>query len=236
MKTLGKRSVLGFWVLLAGSVASANVAPAKVVPSTAVDTAGWELLGQDDGIATWKKEIEGSPIVAFRGEAEIPGSVAKVAQVLSDTSRKTEWVHNAVEVKDLKLISDHERIEYNHTGTPFILKDRDFVFHATTQIEPLKKQVVVSIKSIEHPDAPDTGRYVRGKLMNSRYILTALGPARTRVLVEIHADPMGSVAKWIVNLFQKAWPRNTLDGIRKQVAKPDVIEHPRVKAAFALGG
>ena len=72
------------------------------------------------------------------------------------------------------------------------------------------------------------GRYVRGDLMNTTFILTSLeNGARTHVIGEVHADPMGSVPKWIVNFFQKDWPIDTLQGLRKQVAKPDVKTDPR---------
>ncbi len=53
------------------------------------------------------------------------------------------------------------------------------------------------------------------------------------MIVEIHADPKGSVPKWLVNLFQKGWPRNTIEGIRKQAAKADVKEHPVVASQLA---
>ena len=90
---------------------------------------GWEQLANEPTIKTWRKQVPGSPLFAFRGEAIIDASIPKIAQVLSDTSRKTEWVHKSVEAKNIRMISDLERIEYNHTSTPFPLTDRDFVFH-----------------------------------------------------------------------------------------------------------
>ena len=69
--------------------------------------------------------------------------------------------------------------------------------------------------------------------MGSRYILTAVDEGkRTKAMVEIHADPMGSIPKWIVNLFQKSWPRNTLIGMQQQLQKPDIPEMQLVKDFF----
>lgn len=71
--------------------------------------------------------------------------------------------------------------------------------------------------------------------MNSNYTLTSLtNREKTRVSVEIQADPMGLIPKWIANFFQRSWPRKTLEGIRNQVAKADVIEHPGVKKFFEI--
>ena len=32
-------------------------------------------------------------------------------------------------------------------------------------------------------------------------------------------SPRGSVPKWIVNMFQRAWPKDTFKGIKKQLEK-----------------
>jgi hypothetical protein len=44
------------------------------------------------------------------------------------------------------------------------------------------------------------------------------------------------VAKWIVNMFQKSWPHNTISRLRAQVAKPDIKEHARLKAELTTQG
>jgi hypothetical protein len=59
---------------------------------------------------------------------------------------------------------------------------------------------------------------------------------KTHIMVEVHADPKGSIAKWIVNTFQTTWPRNTITRLRVQAAKPDVQDHPRLKAELTKTG
>jgi hypothetical protein len=193
----------------------------------------WEELSNDDGIQTWRKEIEGSDVVAFKGQAVIDAPIAKVANILIDTSRKKEWVHRIVQAKDIRPINEYERIEYNHTASGvFIVRDRDFVFHAKAEFDRAQGLMVMKLKSVDDALMPESGP-VRGQLNNSVYTLRSVeGGKKTHFTVEIHADPKGSVPKWLVNLFQKAWPRNTIANIRKQAAKPDVVEHPGVKAYF----
>src|SRR5258708_6325610 len=117
----------------------------------------------------------------------------------------------------VRRINPLEYIEYNHIGTPFVMKDRDFVNRVTIEILPGDKKVNISYKSINDPAAPET-RYVRGELINSRFIMTSIeNGKKTMLMAEIHADPKGSVPKWIVNLFQKSWPRDTFKGIQDQL-------------------
>lgn len=188
----------------------------------------WELMSQEEGIKAWKKDIPGSPLVAFRGEGIVEASVAKVATVLNETSRKTEWVHGCVRARNVRSIAEFERIEYNHTTAGvFIVSDRDFVFNGRVQVDPARKVVYFKLKSVEDALAPEESP-VRGT-MKGLYILKQIEPNRTLVMVEIHADPKGILPAFLVNLFQKAWPTRTIRGIRKQSAKADLLEHSRIK-------
>lgn len=196
--------------------------------------ASWEELSNDEGILVHRKEVEGSDVVAFRGETVIEAPIAKVANILIDTSRKLEWVARCVEAKNVRQLSTYERIEYNKTHTPWPLQNRDFLFRATAEFDTTKKRAVFRMKSVEDALAPETDDAVRAHLHNSAYSLTSLGDGKkTHVVVEIHADPKGAVPKWVVNLFQKSWPQKTLGGIRGQVAKPDVKDHPGIRDLFA---
>jgi hypothetical protein len=197
----------------------------------------WEEIDRDDGIVCWRKDVADSPIVAFRGEGVIEAPIARVARVLEDTSRKTEWVAKCLEAKDVKLLSPLERIEYNRTSAPWPISDRDFVFRAKCEIDPARKTVVYSLRSLDDPACPaNEDLAVRGELLQSKYTLTALSHARTRLVVEIQADPKGSIPKWVVNFFQRAWPHQTIEGIRAQVAKSDVCASTVVTAAFEGSG
>jgi len=237
-------SVAGVGPWLGAATSSASAEPLKdggveaaAKPATVEPT--WELIAEDEGVKAWRMEIEGSDVVAFRGETTMNAPIAKVASVLDDTSRKTEWVHNAIEAKNVKQISEWERIEYNRTKSPvpLFVNDRDFLFHAKVTLRLSEKQIVIDLKSVEDGAMPERDDAVRGHLLNSRYILSSLeNDTKTRVQVEIHADPRGSLPKWMVNLFQKAWPSRTLRGIALQVAKPDLKDHEKVKLAFAAAG
>ena len=177
----------------------------------------WDEVSDEDGIKVWRRDIEGSPVVAFRGETIINASLAKVASVLDDTSRKHEWVANLLESKDLTIFSPTDRVEYNRTEAPWPIKDRDFVFRATVEVDKPNKTLMIKIKSTTHQAKPvDEDKAVRGELLESSYILASLGENRTRVTVEIQADPKGSIPKWVVNWAQKGWPRKTLGNIKNQ--------------------
>jgi len=196
----------------------------------------WEKIDDDDGIVVYRREIPGSPVIAFKGEGDINASILRVASVLVDTSRATEWIDSLTECKTLKQIGEDEYIEYDHVSTPFVLKDRDFVIDAKIELDPAQKKVCLNIHSVTDPVAPETN-YVRSELMHSCFALTALEHGqKTHIVAEIHADPKGSVAKWIVNMFQKGWPHNTITSLRAQVKKPDIRDHAHLKEVLTDKG
>lgn len=204
------------------------------VGSALADGDKWEPISSEDGINVWRREVEGNPLVIFKGDAVVDAPIAKVANVVYDLSRDSEWVADVLESRVVELISPTERIEYNRTGAPWPIKDRDFVFHAKLEIDATKKRLVYSMDSIADKRAPeDESKAVRGELRNSTYVLDAVDQAHTRVTVEIECDPKGSIPKWVVNLVQKGWPRKTLEGIRAQAAKADVVELALVADALA---
>jgi hypothetical protein len=213
-----------------------TAAPGDAPPAPAADPlAGWEKIRDEDGIVVHRKEVEGSPLVAFRGEGVIDAPIARVAIVQMDLEHAPEWIDRLVEARVLEVRSDAEYVTYSHVGAPVVVSDRDFVNRATIEFAP-PDRIKFNLQSVDDPPGPKTS-YVRGKLLHSSFELTALDPSHTRIVCEIHADPRGSLPKWVVNLFQKGWAYKTIMQLRKQVTRPDVVDRaPRHREVLQRNG
>ena len=196
----------------------------------------WEMFNEEDGIRMFRREVPGSSIVALRGEAFVEAPITRVASVLIDRKRSPEWIDRLVKTKVLRQLSETESINWNHIKTPTPLKDRDFVFKSVLTTDPAKKQVLFSYYSVTDTAAPVTDDYVRGSFKSGKFELTMATRANkdgtktkgTIVVAEVLVDPAGSVPTFLVNLVQKSWPYKTMTALRKQVAKPDIKDDPRV--------
>jgi len=217
--------------------ARSDPAPVTTASARSDDrAASWEKIGEDDGITVYRREVPGSPVIAFKGEGIINASILRVASILVDTTRATEWIDSLVEERTIRRVSETEYIEYDHMGTPFVMKDRDFVIDCKLDLDAAQKKATLRFHSVTDSLAPATS-YVRGELISSSFALTALERgAKTMMVAEIHCDPKGSVAKWIVNWFQKGWPHNTITSVRAQAAKPDIVDHARLKEVMTEKG
>lgn len=182
--------------------------------------AAWEEMGSDEGIRVYRRDVPGSPLVAFKGTGMVDAPLGKIAWVLSDNAHRTNWVDRLKRSVVLEQRSAFDFILYQHFQLPPLISDRDYVYRAIGSRNPKTGVVTLQISSVTHPKAPPTVG-VRARLYESRYVLTPKGD-RTHVTVEIHTDPKGSLPAWLVNMIQKSWPMNTLQALRREVKQPYV--------------
>ena len=188
----------------------------------------WEKVGDEAGVAVFRREVPGSAFLAVKGTGVVDAPPRTVALVLLDDARAPEWVDSLAEARVVRVVSPAEYIEYNRAAMPLIVSDRDFVNAVSMSVDTERHAVV--IRSVPATDAlaPPT-RAVRG-VLDATYLLESIdGGKRTRLTVEIESDPKGWLPAWLVNFFQKDWARETIEGIRKQCAKPDL----KAPAGFA---
>ena len=196
----------------------------------------WQKLGEEDGVSVYGRDVVGVSLLAMRGEGLVNAPILRVASVLIDTSRAHEWVDSVAETRTLRKLSDTEYVQWNHVTTPWVLKDRDFVFSTKLELNPHALQLALNYHSVIDRAAPRTD-YVRGQFIYGKFVLTSLdGGRKTRVLAELLCDPKGSVAKWMVNLVQRDWPHSTIQRLRRQVAKKDVVDSPQLAQALKQAG
>lgn len=184
----------------------------------------WEEIYTSKNVIVSKAEVEGSKLVAFKGETIYDAPIGDVLRVILDNEHRLDWVGRLRKSTVLERTTSFDYVVYQHFGLPIPFSDRDYVYRGVAT-QDAQGIIELSLQSVEHPDSPETVG-VRAHLVDSRYELEALDGDRTRCAVEIITDPKGSMPVWLVNLIQRSWPRDTLVGIRKQLPLPWVTPHP----------
>jgi hypothetical protein len=228
MNRLAKRTVAT--ILLATAFGLST--PATTYAEGAGDPA-WVTLRREDGILVSQKSVPGSPFVALRGEGNVPEPPLLVGSVVVDVPDTSKWVDNVAEARVIRWISANEYVAYTHVGTPLSVADREFVTDVKIDVDPEAKRVVIRIHSVDDPAAPKP-HYVRGEIQESTLFLTSTDGGRaTHVVAELHADPKGGLPPFIVNMFQKNWGYNTLEGLRARAAKRETPVVPWLRTLLA---
>lgn len=190
----------------------------------------WELVSDRDGITSYRKSFPDSQVTGVGGATMVNASPAKVIWVLMDHDHKDQWVDKFYSARTLENPSLLSSIQYASFRMPPLIDDRDFVYRYDFRYDHSIDAIVVDVKSVEHNAAPVSQSVgVRGEILMGVYRLYSRDNGRqTFVEVEYLADPKGLLPTWLVNVVQRTWPHKTLDGLRKQVRKPFVKDHPIV--------
>jgi hypothetical protein len=177
----------------------------------------WEKIQERDGISVFKSDNPDSPLVGFKGDMVVEASAEKIFGILIDEEHVKEWVKDIKFSKLLENFGPFEGILHEEYHLPWPIKDRDFVFHAGVFRD--KEGIVhVTVKSVDKPKVPTTSA-IRGEI-EGEYRITPLDKNKCRLEVEVLSDPKGAIPKWVVNLYQKSWPHETLLAIVGELSKP----------------
>jgi hypothetical protein len=208
------------------SVESWAQVPPKLVgqlPKSVLGKGNWEFLETKKGIRLSRKLVGKSGLFAVRGEAVVKSPIGKVATVIHDETRWTEWT-NVMGAKLVKLHSDNRKTVYQSFDMPMVVSDRDVVY--TYGVWEMGETIFISGKSGSVKGNIQTIG-VRMNLLAGDWYLTPTAKGHTRVVLEVLMDPKGYLPVWFVNVVQRDYPLNTLLGLQKQSAKAGVTSFPR---------
>ena len=176
----------------------------------------WKKFDVVDNVTLFRAEVPGKDVVAFRGETTINAPLERLISAFGDQKRKPEWMHDLIKVVTVQKFSKTKQIEYYHSAAPWPLDERDFLYMAEFDYFAKEKTFVLNLQNATHKDYPKKKGIVRAMLHESNYFISKTeDPNKTKIAAEILFDPMGAVPKWVVNFVQKAWPVNTLNGLRE---------------------
>ncbi len=221
-----------FWLSTCCVVAAALAYSEPPDPALYFKDASWSELSDSDGIHTfqWLKEDGGT--VAFKGTTVLDVPIWVVASVVTDQTRFKEWIPRLEEFKRLEVRTPVHKFNYMHISTPFVIQDRDLIVEQHTKFNEKTRSISFITRSADHPSAPQT-QYVRSKLFLSVIELTPSADLKsTDVLFFAHVDPMGTVPKWVTNLFSRGYPRQSLEELREQVHREDIRPHVGVQRYY----
>lgn len=206
-------------------LASASVAP----------PAEWEEIHHDELVTVYKKDVQGSDVLAVKGVGTLNAPFAKVLNVVLDAPRRSQWMEQVQDVQVLRVVSPTERIAYWHLSPPWPIRDRDLIIRETVEVDRAAKRITLRMKSIEDPTHPERSDRVRAVLFDASFVATPVdGGARTAMIAESHADPKGSIPKWVVNIYQKDMPTKSIRRMLKRANEPGIADDPLALELLAL--
>ena len=108
---------------------------------------GWTVVGVTDGVEVAQQSSKGSDLLSFRGETTTDVPIAKLAGLLQDDPKATEWVDLMSVSDSLDRIDEQTKYLYQVYDLPWPVQDRDYLLKRTVNIDVPNKVFTVSIVS-----------------------------------------------------------------------------------------
>ncbi|MEE2788424.1 MAG: START domain-containing protein [Myxococcota bacterium] len=193
---------------------------AGATPPDPIGPGNWETLGERKGVKRSRKYIKRTGLFAVRGEIVINRPMDIVASVVCDHTRWTEWTKTLERSEVLGRDQNNALIVYQVFDMPIILSDRDVVYSFSL------RQVGNQYHIVGQTRPGQTGPKSVGVRMNlemGRWVLTPNPDGSTHLVLEVLMDPKGVLPKWFVNIVQRNYTADTLDKLRAQAQKKDIV-------------
>ena len=179
----------------------------------------WRRTAEEDGVILESREVAGQAMPEFRGTAIIAAELYEVASVVDDLNRFCEWNKRCEKAREYQRIGETERIFYTRSGAPWPLSDRDVVLLGRVSGLAEGNDVLVRFEAITDARWPAVDGVVRMPLVKGHWRMLRVDEKTTKVEYQVQADPGGVVPGWAAKLTARQVPRDTLAGLRRQVAK-----------------
>ncbi|MBS1918126.1 MAG: lipid-binding protein [Bacteroidetes bacterium] len=176
----------------------------------------WELVKEQDGIKMYNRPSERSKFNDIKVEAEFPGTVQQIAEILLDVPKYTEWAYATKSSVIVKKISNTELIYYSEIDVPWPANNRDFYAHCKATFDSSThsmKLISVSIKNYQ----PEKKNIVRLAFSRGTWNITTAPNKKIRIEYFLELDPGGSVPAWLLNLFSTKGPMETFLNLKQKM-------------------
>jgi hypothetical protein len=176
----------------------------------------WEYIAEDDGIHTWKKELDGD-MPAFRGQALIKGTLDDVLKPVMDYKHHTEWMYLCRESSLVKELSPTRALMYNRVRGVWPIWDRDVIADTALTWAADRKSLAITFEGVKSDARPVPEKVIRMPRMSGFMKMWQIEPNVVRVLYQVEADIGGRIPKWLAKLGARDLPYHTLYKLRARV-------------------
>jgi hypothetical protein len=178
----------------------------------------WGEIARDEDVVVYHRRGDADLLPSRRAVGTIEAGIHDVLAVLSDVEHQVEWTPRCREARVLRREGAGVTYVYNRTDMPWPAADRDAVLRTETRVlEPGQRILVRFTTDGTAGLVGETAGVVRVPRLEGHYLLSAMGPAATRVEYEIDTDLGGRLPKPVLDWAMREVPLETFIELRRQV-------------------
>lgn len=174
---------------------------------------GWELKKNENGIKVFTRVKEGSPLKEYKATVTINATMDAVLSVIKDVPGYVNWQYPCKEAKIVKQISDNEFISYTLNEAPWPIYDRDVVVRSVFHQQDDQTVMMTMDAIAEEGFVEPVNGVVRITKMVGKWWFKPVTDG-IEITMQVHADPAGSIPKWLANSSVVDSPFRTLTNLK----------------------
>ncbi|MDO8644788.1 MAG: hypothetical protein Q7S00_07495, partial [bacterium] len=126
-----------------------------ILATPGVNNGGWEQVENEDGIEVFKRKLEGSSLLEFKGTVVLPHNILDVASVVMDVPHSCQWLHECADQHYLHEDLAHQQAwSYFRQSGPIVVADRDVIFKLTVTVDRKTNEVVSAFEDYNNSQNP----------------------------------------------------------------------------------
>lgn len=184
----------------------------------------WEQVDDKDGIRVYTRPIPGVDFNEFKGVTVIHARIEVLGMVLRDIPQYPDWFADCKEAQVVERFDDNNVVLHFVQDAPWPVSDRDVVLKVNTDVDYTKGRAVIKMASVDDPRVKPKPDRVRMRSMTGSFVLEYLAREKTRVTYVIRADPSGTLPGALANTASRAYPYETLRGMRRMARRQKYVD------------
>ena len=183
--------------------------------SQAKADSSWELSLNKEGIQVYTRTLDKAVSKEYRAVMYLKDvKLNSLVSLLNDTSSYTQWMHNVIEAKILKLVSYKERYTYTIIDAPWPVSDRDTIVHGLISQDPQNHTVRIDLKGQED-FLPKQEGCVRVLQLRGHWLFKPMPNGVVMIVYQMYDEPGGSLPDWLANASVTDLPFETFRKMKK---------------------
>lgn len=140
-------------------------------------------------------------------------SASTMFDVLLDSEYRKLWDSAMLEGYDIARLSDNADVGYYSWCCPSPITNRDVV--TLRSWRDTDDEYIIINFSVKHPKHPPCKNFVRAISILTGYLIKPIGPNSCTFTYLSHADPKGSLPKWVVNTASRALAPKVMKNVHR---------------------
>jgi len=212
--------------------ASINILLMCQILSFSPSLIAWELVKEQEGISVYTKDVEDSPLKAFRAVTTVDSTLTALVALLEDTQAGPDWLYSCLSLKRVHSDSPTQAYNYTINDLPWPVQDRDAIIYSELKQDPQTQTVRITMKGLPHY-LPEKNDYVRVPYLTGEWAIVPIKNQTMEISYTAHIEPGGNIPDWLVNTLLVDTPLKTFIQMKKllpqkkyQLAKRTYIQSP----------